>query len=95
MFKDIKKLRELHKLQKKSEKEMMAEGFTPEKLQKAINKQIYKVIKDINKFGWIIVFLVIALSRLGVSTEVSIFTSLGVSALFYLLIHKTKIRRYF
>ncbi len=58
MFKDIKKLRKLLKLQESGETQMRFDGYTPEGLKNAIKHQRDKLAREINYWGWFIVFLI-------------------------------------
>jgi len=98
MFEDIKKLRKLLKLQEKSEAQIHSEGFTPEVLKDIIEKQQNKIEKDINGFGWLLMFLIViplALTGLGVSVDTAILiTYFGGGLIFLFILPKITRRHY-
>lgn len=88
MFRELRRLR---KLSESGEGQIRFEGFTPETLDKRIEKERRKVTKELNSVGWVLVIIFIfptALMQLGMSIESASFTSYMVSGIVLWVLHK-------
>jgi len=89
VFKDIKKLRRLLKLQEESEAQIRIEGKTPEGLKDEIEWQQNEVKKNVNAFGWILMFGVViplALMEVGFSEDVAFAINYALLILIFVVI---------
>lgn len=90
MFKDIKKLKKLLRLKEENEAQIRIEGFTPETLKDAVEKQRNKMVHELNGIGWLLVFLIIiplALTGLGMSIESAAFISYISGGIIIFILH--------
>ena len=94
----LKELRKLQKIKESGEAQMRFDGFTPETIEKRIEEEKNKIVKNINSAGWFIVFLIfipLALMQLGLSSDLAIYISyITAGILFGVVLPRITGRRY-